>query len=194
MHTGHALSFGAALCCIAQCRFSRKTHNYLGFIEAALLAAASWFFDMRASVFLFAMSALTYLLRAIGLYRKVNPLLLHLILIIGGIVLNNRGLLVIPPMLIVWWLIAERHVPYSCYGRHELLYYRGGAFAIISREILLALWVIYSALIGDTCTMILRGAFLIRNLYMYLRYEIFSREAIDQRRYLRRARKYKRHL
>lgn len=194
MHWGHVLSFFAAICCFAQCFFHNKTHDYLGFIESLLLAASSYFFDVRSAVFIFLINALTYLLCALDIYRHLNPIPFQLIIILGGIVLNNRGWIVIFPILIIWWFVLERPAYWRDIRRHELIYSGGGSFAFVTREINLAMWIAYSAFIGDICTLIVRSSFFVYNIYQCLKHDIFSRETIERRRYLRHARKYKRYL
>lgn len=194
MHIGHVLSFFAAICCIAQCFSYNKTHDYLGFIESLLLAASSWFFDVHAAIFIFLISALTYLLRALNIYRYMNPIPVQFIVILGVIILNNRGWIVVFPILIMWWFVLERPARWRYIRRHELVYSGGSSFAFVTREINLAMWIAYSALIGDFCTFIVRSVFFAYNILQCLKEDIFSRKAIERRRYLRHARKYKRYI
>lgn len=194
MHIGHVLSIFAAICCIAQCFFYNKTHDYLGFFESLLLAASSYFFDVRSAIFIYSISALTYLLRALGVYRHLNPIPIQFIIILGGIVLNNNGWIVVFPILIMWWFVLERPVYWHYIRKHELIYSGGSSFALITREINLAMWIAYSAFIGDFCTLIVRSGFFTYNILQCLKEDIFSKKAIERRRYLRHARKYKRYI
>lgn len=195
MLLGNLFSMLALGCLIVNSLFHPTRSQYMYAAESLLLALASVFFKVYAAVFIFLLSAVSWILKAQRRYTTKTACLFHLIALIGGVLLNNRvwlALLLLPASM--WMLLARSdwlHLFYDNVLMHHGRRYR--AFDIITMELNLAMWIAYFLLIGDYFTLVGRSVLFIRNLYVFLKARVFGREARASARIRQHNRMYKRH-
>lgn len=188
-------SVAATICLITSYCVSVSAINIWGLFEHVFLALAGWYGGYRAVTGIFMLGALSYLLRAINKYSFVKAQFLRRLTFCVAVIFGwkNIGLSLATAFAMQWPLRARTS---SSPLYHDDYFYtfnpRHWIIPVLCQFNLMT-WVACCLMSGDIVTACARGVLCARNFIVMISC-LLSEEERTRRKYIRHARKYKRHI